>query len=371
MKPLRTIALFGNDPGDQQWSILEYGVQLQRALAARLGEAGHVSLVAPDTSRAGRWLRRSRIGSALAMYRSRYIAYPRLVRRCRADLYHILDHGNSGLIRDLDPARTVVFCHDLIPLVLRGHRASLWPWGSERLFRGALEAMTRAAAVLVNSSCTQRDVVARLGLPAERVHVIPLGLDPALRPAPDETARAAFRLPNGPVLLHVGHTAFYKNIEGLLDTIALLRRRGEPVSLVRAGAQLRPPQRRLARRLGVADRIIEIGPVSRERLRQLYHAADLFLYPSWYEGQGLPPLEAMASGLPVVVSDRGALPETVGDAGVVVPPEPPRLADAVQQLLHDPAQRATLCVRGLARAAQFRWDIAAQRTLAVYRTVLA
>ncbi|OGX39810.1 MAG: hypothetical protein A3C53_03225 [Omnitrophica WOR_2 bacterium RIFCSPHIGHO2_02_FULL_68_15] len=366
--------LLGNDPGDRQWSVLDYGHQLHRALAEALGPAGRVSLVAPDTLRALGWLRGGRVGTAAAMYWSRGIVYPRLVRRCRADFYHILDHGNSELIRWLDPARTVVFCHDLIPLVLRGRSDSLWPRISRRAFGRALRAMTRAAAVLVNSACTRQDVITRLGYPADRLHVVPLGLDPALRPPADEqaraSARAAFGLPPGPWLLHVGHAVFYKNLEGLLETLRLLARRGESAKLVRAGAFLSASHRRLIRRWGLADRVVELGPLPRERLRRLYHAADLFLYPSWYEGQGLPPLEAMACGVPVIVSDRGALPETVGDAGLVVPPAPAQLADAAQRLLHDPVRREALRARGFARAAQFRWDAAAQRTLDAYRSIL-
>lgn len=375
MSAPKSVVLLGNDPADRQWSMLEYGAQLQRALAGSLGATGRVSLLAPDTSRTLQWLRRGRAGRAAAMYWARGVVYPRLARACRADLYHILDHGNSDLIRELDPARTVVFCHDLIPLVLRARLDSLWPWVSARAFHHAVRAMTQAAAILVNSTRTRQDVITYLGYPADRLHVVPLGLDPDLRPPRDEAARAAarasFGLPDDPLVLHVGHTVFYKNIEGLLETIHRLVRRGQPVRLVRAGAYLRASQRRLARRLGIADRIFELGPLPRARLRDLYHAADLFCYPSWYEGQGLPPLEAMACGVPVIVSDRGALPEMVGDAGLVVPPDPERLADAVQSSLHDSTCRARLRERSLVRAAQFRWDLAAQRTLDVYRMVWA
>lgn len=369
------ILLLGNDPSDQQWSVLEYGQQLAQHLADLLGARGRVTLCAPDTRWIGPWIRRSRVGRAAAMYWSRYVAYPGVLRGARADCYHILDHGNAWLIRHRDPSRTVVFCHDLIPLVLRHQYRSLWPWVSDRAFGQALAGMRRAAAILTNSECTKRDVVAHLGYPAEQICVVPLGIDPMARPpaGPEEVAaaRAAFRLPEGALLLHVGQTAFYKNIEGLLHSLRLLCKQGEPVWLIRAGAWLSRRQRHLAGRLGVLDRIREFGPLPHDRLRQLYHAADILAYPSWYEGQGLPPLEAMASGVPVVASDRGALPETVGQAGLCVDPaDPSALAGAIQRLLHNTALRAEMSARGVVRASEFTWITAARRTLQVYESVV-
>lgn len=381
------IVLLGNDPADQQWSVLDYGTQLQAALARLMGTAWQITLCAPDTCRGSHWLRRWRVGRALAMYGSRYLVYPRLLKRQQGDLFHLLDHGNAWLIRFLDPARTVVFCHDLIPLIFRrqapsdrpgltGQARSLWPWLSARAFDQAVAGMRRAAAILVNSPCTQRDLVTHLGYPADQISVTALGLDPDLSPpaGPDAVAEArqAWQLPAGAVLLHVGHVVFYKNVEGILHGLQQLRARREPVWLVRAGPPMTPAQRRLARQLGIQDRIMEVGPVSRERLRLLYHAADCLVHPSWYEGLGLTVLEAMACGLPVVVSNRGALPETVGEAGLLVDPEQPaRLADAVQALLQDAPLREQLRQRGLARAAQFTWEATAQRTAEVYRTLLA
>lgn len=369
------IALLGNDPADQQWSLLDYADQLQRALAPHLGPGGRAAVYAPDTRRSWRWLRRWRIGRALATYGSRGLVYPRLLRRCRADLYHILDHGNAGLIRVLDPARTVVSCHDLIPLILPRGGGSLWPWLSTRAVRRALASMGQAAAIVANSACTKRDLVAHLGYPAQRITVIPLGLDPMLRPPADPggaaAARAVLRLPEGPIVLHVGQTAASKNVEGLLRAVQGLAHRGVRVWLVRAGERLRHRQQRLARQWGIAPRVMDLGPLPRAALRQLYQAADLLVAPSWYEGLGLPPLEAMASGLPAIVSNRGALPETVGEAALIVDPDTDgALAEAMARLLADPALRARQRALGLSRARQFSWPAAAQQLMTVYRAVL-
>ena len=370
------ILLLGNDPADQQWSILDYGDHLRASMAQLVGRDWEVILRAPDTRKAGWWIRRFRAGCALATYQSRYIHYPRLLRGLKADLYHILDHGNSWLIRYLDPKRTVVFCHDLIPLLFRDWGWSLWPWVSGRAFRHAIQWMSRAAAIITNSACTRRDVITHLKYPADRIHVVPLGLDPELHPPPTpaarKEARKAFHLPDGPLLLHVGATAFYKNVEGVLQSLRILLERGEAVRLVRAGEFLRQGQRRLAQKLGVADRVMEMGSLPRAHLRRLYHAADILVYPSWYEGMGIPPLEAMASGVPVIASNRGALPETVGEAGILVDPGAPELwADAIQRVLGDTTLQADLKTLGLARASEFRWEETAEKTWAVYRTILS
>lgn len=369
------ILLLGTDPGDQQWSILDYGEQLRHALINSFRTEARISLLAPHTEQLSRCLRRWRVGRGAAMYWSRYVAYPRLLRSHRANLYHFLDYGNAWLMEYLDPARTLVTCHDLIPLIFQNQRRSLLPWLSDFSYRQALRGLSRAAVILANSPCTRRDLITHLGYPADRIHVVPLGLDPGLKPpASDEEARKAraeLRLPPGLLLLHVGQTAFYKNLEGLLQTLRILLDRGEPAWLIRAGAFFGRNLRQWARRLRVADRVVELGPLSRDRIRTLYHAADLLVYPSWYEGMGLPPLEALASGLPVVASNRGALPETVGDAGLIVDPaDPEKIADAAERLIQDSTLRADLRARGLVRASQFRWERTAQETWKVYQSIL-
>ena len=371
-----TIVLLGNDPGDEQWSMLAYGRYLSDQLG-RFDQVGvRVALKTPMGRPWHRWLRqRGRLGRVAALYWSRYVEYPHLARPCQADLYHILDHGNGWLIRYLDPAKTIITCHDLIPLVLRGMRRSRWPWLTEALFEHALAGLRQARVVIADSPCTRRDLVAHMGIPEARIWVVPQAIRDDLRPpvmdGEQAAARKAFQLPEGPLLLHLGHTEFYKNLEGVLRAIAVLSARGESVRLVRAGARLPPHLWQVARRLGIAERIVDLGSIPGAQVPQLYWAADVLVYPSWYEGQGLPPLEAMASGLPVVVSDRGALPETVKAAGLLVNPAAPgELADAVARILHDPPLRAALRARGLERAADFRGDVCARQTLAVYQAVL-
>ncbi|MCM8794473.1 MAG: glycosyltransferase family 4 protein [Candidatus Omnitrophica bacterium] len=374
------IILLGNSPADQQWSILEYGKQLHLHLQRYLDGDNAVELIEPSLSAclASPWARQQRLFKGFATYWTRYHRYPSLLKGKTADIFHILDNGNSCLIRYTNPDKTIITCHDLIPLILRGRYRSLVPWWSNRAYRDVLEGLLRARALLVNSPCTQRDVVKYLGYPAEKIHLTPLGIDEAMRPLVDPGIRSDLRRQLGlpldkALLLHVGLNVFYKNIEGLLRGVAILAyQRKIPLRLVRAGPFLTGNQLKLARKLRISDLLIELGPLDRSKLIQLYQASDVFVFPSLYEGLGLPPLEAMACGLTTAVSNRGALPETVSDAALLFDPDTPSdIADAVQRLLEDEKLRVDLRLRGFTRSGKFKWAATAEGTWNAYRTVFS
>ncbi len=375
-KSRSTVLLLGNDPGALQWSMLDYGLNLQRYLSLISKRDGEILLIAPNTESIGRFSRHWRIGRATLTYWSRYAQYPLLLgKKPEADLFHILDHSNSWLLKHLDPAKTVITCHDLIPLILRNRYKPIFYWLSDSTYRHMLFWLSRARLILTNSSCTKQDIISRLNYPENQIHVTPLGIDDCFH-RPKNTAEAlharrTFGLPEEKqIILHVGHNAFYKNIEGLISCLGILASRKTDVILVRAGGVLSDAQKKLAGTLGVENRIVELGPLSKLQLTHLYQAADLLLFPSFYEGQGLPCLEAMAAGLPVITSNRGALPETVGNAALLIEPEDlDGMADAVQKLLGDTGLREDLRAGGSVRAAQFRWEITAQKTWEAYRSL--
>ena len=181
----------------------------------------------------------------------------------------------------------------------------------------------------------------------------------------------ASALPSSPLILHVGHTGFYKNIVGCLHVIARLRRDGLEVTFVRVGRPMTAEQRALAERLGIADAIMELGALGPEDLADVYRASDVLLFPSLYEGFGWPPIEAMASGLPVVCTRAGSLGEVVGDAALTCEPEDVGgLTEAVARLLTAPGVRESVSRRGLARAREFDWNLTAARVHDVYRAVV-
>jgi glycosyltransferase involved in cell wall biosynthesis len=294
-------------------------------------------------------------------------AAPRDLARRPVDLFH----GVTGFeLPGAGSTRLVTTVHDLIPLRFprltpRRHR-----WAVRLLLPGALRRATRVIAV---SEATRAEVLARFGLPAEKVRVVPEAAPPAFGvPVPAAAARVRARYGlEGPYVLFVGLLEPKKNLAGLLDAVARLVRSGAwgDTRLVLAGAPgwgLEDLPGRIAG-LGLDSIVRRLGPVPEADLPALYAGALAFVFPSLWEGFGLPVLEAMAAGTPVVASGRGALPEVTGGAALLVEPEAGALAEALGAVLADKALRERLREAGLARAQAFSWERTARETMAIYR----
>ncbi len=250
-----------------------------------------------------------------------------------------------------------------------------FPWTvtgeSRRYYGGIRRAVREADAIIAVSQATARDLVELAGAAPEKIDVVAEGVAPGLAPMDPEEARrivaARFNI-TARYVLFVGTLEPRKNVPTLLRAYDQLRR-DFPVRLVLAGAQgwLSDDVFATLRELALQDGVDFLGPVPPDELRSLYCGAEALVLPSLYEGFGLPALEAMACGTPVVVSSAGSLPEVVGDAGVVVKPEDPAdLAAGLGWVLGNPTFHAELARRGLARAARFTWERAARETLAIY-----
>jgi glycosyltransferase involved in cell wall biosynthesis len=254
----------------------------------------------------------------------------------------------------------VVTVHDLSHFVL----ADVFP-AHKRIPAWLLlrRSVARAEVVVVVSRATRADLLARLPGAARKVHVIPQGVgasffagagDAALPPGVD-----------GPFLLCVGNRKPHKNLQAAVEVLRLLHARHPGLRLVVAGAPLDggDPVGHRAAEAEVAHLVRDVGAVSDDALRALYAGAACFLFPSLYEGFGLPVLEAMAAGAPVVAADRASIPEVTGDAGLLADPDDPvAFASAVERVLTDAALRDELVARGRRRAAGFTWDATAAAT---------
>jgi glycosyltransferase involved in cell wall biosynthesis len=322
---------------------------------------------------AGLPARHVRLGSkpwrtTLAIANWLHLPLDRMVGPC--DVFHATDHVLPSLRR----TATVFTVHDLAFLVhpethLRSNRAYL----------GALmpRYVATATMVIADSESTRRDVLARYGVAADRVRVVPLGVEPTFAPVAPAQAQARMATRYGltaPYLLFVGTLEPRKNLHGLIAAYrVLLQRRRDLPLLVIAGAEgwRYDEVYRLVQREALSSRVRFLGRVADTDLPALYSAAAAFAYPSLYEGFGLPPLEALACGSPVVCSDRSSLPEVVGDAALLGDPtDVGALAGAIERLLDDAPLRHALRQRGLARAARFTWERTAAATLAVYAEAL-
>ncbi|HKA27074.1 MAG TPA: glycosyltransferase family 1 protein [Gaiellaceae bacterium] len=277
---------------------------------------------------------------------------PRVLRRLRPRLAHFQHALPLGC-----PCPAIVTVHDLSferdPSVM-GRR--------DRLIFGAVvpRAARRAARVIAVSERTKRDLIELYRIPEEKIVVIPNGVDPLFT--------ADGPRPDGGYALVVGALQPRKDPKVAIDAVALLGN-GE-LRLVFAGPDRggRAEAERAAERAGLHDRVEFRGYVSQDELASLYRGAACLIFPSRYEGFGLPALEAMASGTPVVATSAGALPEVAGDAAILVPErDPVALAGGIERALAD---RDRLVRAGLQRARRYSWAETMRRTLAVYRELV-
>jgi len=285
------------------------------------------------------------------------------------DLFHSTDF--------IPPAwgarRFVITVHDLnflyYPQYLTAH--------ARRYYNDQIAwAVKRAAAILVDSDATRCDLEQLLHVPRERITVVHLAAEEHFRPLPLAEIREVLRrydLAPG-YLLFVGTWEPRKNLPGLLQALAMLHARGEHRSLVIAGRPgwLYDEIFAWVQQLGLEPWVRFIERVPAADLVALYNGALLLALPSFYEGFGLPALEAMQCGTPAIVANRASLPEVVGDAGLLIDPDDPStLADACWRLIHEEGLCARLREAGLEQARCFTWSETARKTLDVYQRVEA
>jgi alpha-1,3-rhamnosyl/mannosyltransferase len=297
---------------------------------------------------------------------------PRLARRLRLDVlhspYYIKPYGKL-------PCPSVVTVYDLI--------ARLFPhvvsWRGRALFNLTMGLALRTAdRVLTISRSARKDIVQYMRVPRERITITPLAADQRFSPQPHERieeVRAHYNLPPRYVL-YLGSNKPHKNLERLVAAWERFTQEHKPPNdgpgLVLAGHYdpHYPAVRQMVRERGLSRSVVFVPDVAEEDMPALYSGAELFVFPSLYEGFGLPPLEAMACGVPVLCSSSSSLPEVVGDAALTVNPYGvTAIAEGLQQLLSQATLRAHLREAGLQRAREFSWERTARATLAVYEDV--
>jgi len=282
---------------------------------------------------------------------------PGILNRERPDLCHYTNF--LAPIRENHPY--VVTIHDMGIESLRGYH----PLAKRLYTRNLIPGVARGARlILTNSEYSKWEIVRWLGIPEDRIRVTPLAASPIFRPGQRPAS------PHSPYFLFVGNLEPRKNLQRLIDAFASLGDIGHELWIVgnnwyRAGEIRRQVQER-----GIEGRVRFLGYVRREELPGLYGGATAFIYPSLLEGFGLPVVEAMACGSPVITSNNSALKEVAGDAAVLIDPYAiDKMAQSLRELAESPELRSTLAARGLRRAAEFSWEKTAALTLDAYREV--
>ncbi len=294
------------------------------------------------------------------------------LRREAIDLFHAPHY----VLPPLTPCKSVVTIHDCIHLRFPQYlpnrlayayaRSSLWI------------ATHRSSRVLTVSEASKRDILRYFSVPESKIDVIPNAIDERFgeTPSPDEVLRVRERYQlNDPFVLYAGNIKPHKNLERLIEAFHTLRRGGlDTVKLLIIGDEISKyaTLRRAVHKYKLHKHVRFFGFVPDKTLAVLYRQAGVFVFPSLYEGFGLPPLEAMASGTPVITSNVSSLPEVVGDAALLIDPyQSDAIADAMRRVLTDQSLREDLRRRGLQRVKEFSWERSVRRVHAIYQEVIA
>lgn len=284
-----------------------------------------------------------------------------------------LVHSMLNVVPVASPTKHVVTIHDLSFMQIAAAHPPLRRW---YLTAATWLSVRRAAAVLADSIATRNDVIKLLGADPRKVHVLYPGVEPDFHPRSGNEINA-FRHNVGqhrPFILFVGTLEPRKNVDILVQAFgSIIRDRAFDGDLVLAGGRgwgMEAIDSAIAQS-PVRDRIREIGYVNERDLPFWYNSADLVVYPSSFEGFGFPVLEAMASGTPVITSNRSSLPEVIGNAGLMTEPrDTAQLAAAMSSVLTSPQRRKAMRRQGLVQANQFDWSQAAKKCLNIYQHIL-
>lgn len=298
---------------------------------------------------------------------------PRALAAEDIGLYHVPQNG-IGLPKK-KACKLLVTIHDLIPYIFPETVGK----GYLREFIQAMpEIMEKSDSIITVSECSKRDIMRIFDYPCDKIDVVYEAPEPIYAPLEKETAANLLRDQygiDGPYLIYVGGFSMRKNVKGLINAFALLRKSGDfPYLLVLPGKRHREFDQldSLIEALGIEDAVHFPGYIPVRDLPYFYGGAELMVYPSFYEGFGLPPLEAMAMGIPVLAANTSSLPEVLGDAAAYFNPYVSHsLAERIAFLIDHPDIRRNMSKKSLAKAAEYRWEKTAEQTYEIYRRLLA
>jgi glycosyltransferase involved in cell wall biosynthesis len=298
------------------------------------------------------------------------IRIPIALKRAGVTLFHAPHYVLPPLV----PCRSVVTIHDCIHLMFPQYLPNRFALEYARVSMSL--ASRRATRILTVSESSKRDIMRFLGTDGNKIDVIYNSYDDhfGVEPREEEVVRVRERYQlHSEFVLYAGNVKPHKNLERLIEAFYLVRKLGlDHLKLVLIGDDISKyaALRHAVHRHQLHKYVRFLGYLSQETLAVMYRLAGVFVFPSLYEGFGLPPLEAMASGTPVVTSNVSSLPEVAGDAAVLVDPyDPQAIADGIYRVLADERLRRDLRRKGLARARQFSWETSVRRVQEIYREV--
>ncbi len=367
------ITLFRDFIEDGRTSMEVYADGLGKALKLYLDDRFRITDYVPHVSVFGSKL----LGkNKFRMRMERYLSYPLQAKKHQSSVNHIIDHAYGHLLKYVNPQRTIVSVHDLIPILAYNNKIPGISYPHlPVLFKFSISSLKKARFVVAVSNSTKNDLINYCGLKEERIKVIYNGVESRFTPFSDEKKkelRKSFGFPDkGTHIILITGSLNYKNHVTAFKVIEILQQLAiRPIQLV----ILKGASNNLeidSDSYRFENPLIILSGIDNNRIVELYNSVDCLLFPSLYEGFGWPPLEAMACGTPVVTSNVASLPEIVGDAGLMESPyDPVKLAEAVLILLENSEFRKIYIERGLMRAKQFTWERCANRFEKLYEDIL-
>lgn len=298
----------------------------------------------------------------------KYLVYPFIVKRKvrKNNIKHVTSQDLAYLLKLVKLEKTIVTCFDLIP----------WVYDNEQLPTSKLKikGLKKAERIITISEYSKKDIIKHLGYPENKISIVYPAVDHDIYyvKRDREIIKKLGILDTHKVILYVGSEQPRKNVPFLLEAISQLKKRIPEIKLLKIGNSQVPGAREklleLIETLGLQEEVIFVGYVSENDITKYYNGADLFVYPSLYEGFGMPPLEAMACGTPVVTSNVTSLPEVVADAAITIDPhEVNAFVEAMYNVLTDEKLRENMIDKGLKRAQLFNWERSAEEMHRVYK----
>ncbi|AKB50009.1 Glycosyltransferase [Methanosarcina barkeri str. Wiesmoor] len=297
-----------------------------------------------------------------------WFAYPFIVKKKvdKNNVKNITRQDLAFLLELTGLEKTIVTCHDIIPIAYYNTQNPLWKLNAKGL--------RKAERIITVSEFSKQDISKYIKYPEENIEIIPPAVDHNLY-YPDRSKECLLKYNIGDgekVILYVGAEEPRKNIQFLINSFSKLKNKISNIKLLKVGTpNYLFVRKRLLKQievLNLQNDVIFTGYVSESELAEIYNAVDLFVFPSLYEGFGMPPLEAMACGTPVITSNTSSLPEVVGDAAIVVDPyDVNKFAEEMYELLMNDDLKEEMIRKGLKRSKMFSWDTSAKKTLKVYK----
>jgi glycosyltransferase involved in cell wall biosynthesis len=297
-----------------------------------------------------------------------YFAYPFIVKKKEIEnnVKHVTRQDLAFLLELLDLKKTIVTCYDIIPIAYYNTRNPIWKLNEKGL--------KKAEKIITISEFSKSDISKYIKYPEEKIEVIHPAVDHNLYyQNRNKKALKKYRMKEGEkVVLYVGAEDPRKNVQFLINSFRKLKNRIPHVKLLKVGMPndigVRGKLLKHIDSLNLQNDVIFTGYVSESELAEIYNAVDLFVFPSLYEGFGMPPLEAMACGTPVITSNTSSLPEVVGDAAITVDPyDINKFAEEMYEVLTNEELKEEMIRKGLERSKIFSWDSSAKKTLKVYK----